>query len=108
MFLKVCCQCSNTLFETDDEGEGFYLNTVVSKSQSKSWNCKVLVDEKEVTVKVDTSAKVTVLTENIFTQLTSKNYGNRQRICAVQTKGVCQFLVSYQHHSHTKESHVFS
>ena len=45
------------------------MNTVVSKSQSKSWNCKVLVDRKEVTFKVDTGAKVIVLAENIFTQL---------------------------------------
>ena len=58
--------------ESDEEEKGFYLNTVVSKSQSKSWNCKVLVDGKEVTFKVDTGAEVTVLAENILTQLNLK------------------------------------
>ena len=57
----------------DEEEKGFYLNTVVSKSQSKSWNNKVLVDGKEVTFKVDTGAEVTVLAENILAQLNLKN-----------------------------------
>ena len=58
--------------ESDEEEKGFYLNTVVSKSQSKSWNSKVLIDGKVVTFKVDTGAEVTVLAENILTQLNLK------------------------------------
>ena len=58
--------------ESDEEGKGFYLNTVVSKSQSISWNCKVLVDWKQVTFNLDTGAEVTILAENILTQLILK------------------------------------
>ena len=47
-----------------DDLEISYLNTVTSNS-TQTWNSVVLVDEVEVSFKIDTGAEVTVVTEAV-------------------------------------------
>ena len=71
-FSKSVASVNSSSPSSETEYDTAYLNAVTSGSNAKTWTCEIMVDGQNVPFKIDTGAKVTVITELVAKQLQPK------------------------------------
>ena len=103
---------ANVSISSEDENDTAYLNTVTLQSGSKSWNCNVVINGKNIPFKLDTGAEVMVVSESVLKSVdTDKLKQPSKRLCGPDRKplsvlGELSLSLSYKGKSCTHPVYV--